>query len=72
MSESTHDPSGRDPDGDTPELLADAPDARTEPDVDDVRAADPATAEQDEAYGLRNTPEATTGSDDDPASQLNY
>ena len=68
MSESTHVPDDRHPDA----PLTDAPDARTDPDVDDVRAAEPDADEHDEEYGLRNTPEATTGTDDDPASQLNY
>ena len=52
----------------------DSPDARTAPEVDEVRAADEpdGTGVSEEPYELNNVPEADTGTDDDPASQLNY
>lgn len=61
-------------DPDAAEALAnrDAPDARTNPDIDEVRGADDATGDEGhEEYGLRSMSEQPTGTDDDPASFLN-
>lgn len=50
---------------------SDAPDARTNPDIDEVRGADDATGtEGHEEYGLRSGADVQPATNDDPASFL--
>lgn len=51
-------------------LPPDEPDARTQPDVDEVRAEAEETSEAD-PYQLRSMPAEPNGTDDDPASLMN-